>query len=186
MNPVFTIGHSTRSAERADRAAAGGRGRPPGRCALGAALADQPAIQRRRAAGAARGGGHRLRASEALGGLRHHPKGTPASANTLWQQRCVPQLRRLRDDRRRSAPGSTNCAASRASIARRSCAPRRCGGAATAASSPITCWRAASRFEHIMAPGKSDPATLTPGAQPQLDGTMVYRAPDPADYDLRS
>ena len=29
---------------------------------------------------------------------------------------------------------------------------------------------------HIMAPGKTEPATLTPGAEPQSDGTILYPA----------
>jgi hypothetical protein len=29
---------------------------------------------------------------------------------------------------------------------------------------------------HIMAPGKAEPATLTPGAEPQPDGRILYPA----------
>jgi len=39
-----------------------------------------------------------------------------------------------------STPAWTRCVSSRAAIGARSCAPRRCGGAATAGSSPTICW----------------------------------------------
>lgn len=35
---------------------------------------------------------------------------------------------------------------------------------------------AGAKVEHILGPGKIVPATLTPGAEPQPDGTIVYPA----------
>src|SRR4051812_33189400 len=75
---------------------------------------------------------------KALGGLRHRPKDAPPSPNTAWRNDA---FRNYSDYALTAAfrEGSPNCAASPLSIAARLCAPRRCGGAVTAALSPTIC-----------------------------------------------
>ena len=72
-----------------------------------------------------------------LGGLRGRPKGGAPSRNAFWENQsfrnyadyaATPEFRE----------GMGSCAASAAPTPAPSCAPRRCGGAATGASSPIT------------------------------------------------
>lgn len=113
-----------------------------------------------------------------LGGLRHHPRGAPPSPNTFW-----------RNDSFRNYADYAATDAFRAGLARlRELASReRCA----IMCSEAVWWRCHRRIIsdyllvegvpvlHIMGPGKTDPATLTPGAQQLADGTLVYRASDP-------
>src|SRR5579884_3958351 len=71
---------------------------------------------------------------------------------------------------------SPSCAASRTSIAARSCAPKQCGGAATAASSPITCWRPARRSSTSW-PWES---SIPPGSAPPRNRSRTVRSSTPA------
>ena len=111
----------------------------------------------------------------ALGGLRHRPKGAPTTRNTLW-----------RNDAFRNYSDYAAGVQFRAGLAE-------LRGLAGAHCCAIMCaeavwWRCHRRIvadyllsrgdavTHIMAPGKTEPATLTPGAQPQPDGTILYPA----------
>lgn len=112
----------------------------------------------------------------ALGGLRHRPKDAPPSRNTLW-----------RNDAFRNYSDYATGDAFRAGLAE-------LRGLAREHSCAIMCaeavwWRCHRRIVtdyllsegeavmHIMAPGKTEPATLTPGAEPQPDGTILYPGP---------
>lgn len=109
----------------------------------------------------------------ALGGLRHHPKGAPASPNTLWRNDAF----RNYADYAMTAPFREGLTELRALAAEHRCAIM-CAEAVW--------WRCHRRLVadyllaegvpvgHIMGPGKIDPAQLTPGAQPRSDGTIVY------------
>jgi len=171
MPTIFTIGHSTRSiGELAGLLGENGVER----------LIDIRSVPRSRAnpqfnadalpeplAAAGIGYVHQ----KALGGLRHHPKGAPPSPNTLWQSAAF-----------RSFADYAMTAAFRAAlddlVARAD--EERCA---------IMWWRCHRRIVadyllargvgviHIMGPGKRAPATLTPGAQPLPDGTILYREP---------
>lgn len=111
--------------------------------------------------------------AKALGGLRHHPKGAPPSPNLLW----------------RSAP-FRNFADYAMTDAFRAGLDELCT-LAREHRPAIMCaeavwWRCHRRLVadyllargievcHIMAPGKTEPATLTPGARPQHEGTILY------------
>lgn len=127
---------------------------------------------------AAAGIGHRHLA--ALGGLRHHPKGAPPSANTLWRNEPF----------RNYADYATTGAFAQGldelcALAEQQCCAIMCAEAVW--------WRCHRRIvsdyllqrgievRHIMGPGKTEPARLTPGAQAQADGTILYAkmpAPD--------
>ena len=115
-------------------------------------------------------GYHHIRA---LGGLRHKPKDAPRSPNTLW-----------RSDPFRNYADYAMTGTFRAGLAelRALGRERRCA---------IMCaeavwWRCHRRIVadyllvggetvlHIMGPGKTEPAGLTPGAEPQSDGTILY------------
>jgi uncharacterized protein (DUF488 family) len=109
----------------------------------------------------------------ALGGLRHKPKDAPPSPNVLWRSDPFRNyadyamtepfrqgLAELRD-----LAGAQVCAIMCAEAVWWRCHRRivsdylLAGGVAVA---------------HIMGAGKIQPATLTPGARPQPDGTIVY------------
>jgi uncharacterized protein (DUF488 family) len=111
----------------------------------------------------------------ALGGLRHRPKGAPPSRNTLWRSEpfrnyadyaLTPAFRAGLDELR--------------ALAGRHTPAIMCAEAVW--------WRCHRRIvtdyllndgaevRHIMAPGQIDPASLTPGAEPQPDGTILYPA----------
>ena len=80
-----------------------------------------------------------------LGGLRGKSRGAEALAQYLLASAQLSQLRRLCPDgairyRPGAAPGTR-----RGATVRRSCAPKRSGGAATAGSSPTTFWPQASK-----------------------------------------
>ena len=110
---------------------------------------------------------------KALGGLRHHPKGAPPSPNTAWRNESfrnyadyalTPAFRAGLDEL------ITLAAAHRPAIM---CAE-------------AVWWRCHRRIitdyllergikvVHIMAPGKVEAASMTPGAEPQADGAVLY------------
>jgi uncharacterized protein (DUF488 family) len=109
----------------------------------------------------------------ALGGLRHHPKGAPASPNTLWRNGAF----RNYADYAMTGPFRAGLAELRALATENRCAIM-CAEAVW--------WRCHRRLVadylvaegvpvgHIMGPGKIEPARLTLGAQPQLGGAIVY------------
>jgi len=109
----------------------------------------------------------------ALGGLRHPPKGAPASPNTLWRNGAF----RNYADYAMTEPFRVGLAELRALAAEHVCAIM-CAEAVW--------WRCHRRLvadyllaeavpvSHIMGPGKDEPARLTPGAQPRPDGTILY------------
>jgi uncharacterized protein (DUF488 family) len=115
----------------------------------------------------------------ALGGLRHAPKGAPPSPNGLWQNEAF----RAYADYALTEPFRQGLAEL-----------HRFGDALTCA---IMCaeavwWRCHRRIvsdyllsagvevRHILGPGKIEPASLTPGAEPQPDGTILYPPRQPA------
>jgi uncharacterized protein (DUF488 family) len=110
-----------------------------------------------------------------LGGRRHHPRGAPPSPNTYWH-----------NDSFRSYADYAAGAAFRGGLGRLRdlAAERRCA---------IMCaealwWRCHRRIIadyllaegipviHVMGPGKTEAATLTPNARQAGDGVLVYRA----------
>jgi uncharacterized protein (DUF488 family) len=110
-----------------------------------------------------------------LGGRRHHPRGAPPSPNTFWQNESFrnyadyaatdafnvgfTRLRDLADGRR--------CAIMCSEAVWWRCHRRIISDYLLAQGVPVM---------HIMGPGKVEPATLTPAAQPLSDGALVYRA----------
>ena len=111
----------------------------------------------------------------ALGGLRHRPKGAPPSPNALWQNEAfqayadyalTPVFRAALDELR--------------ALARHQVCAIMCAEAVW--------WRCHRRIvtdylldagvevRHIMAPGKIEPATPTPGAEAKPDATILYPA----------
>jgi uncharacterized protein (DUF488 family) len=109
----------------------------------------------------------------ALGGLRHRPKGAPPSPNGLWQSEAFQAYA----DYALTPPFHAALAELR--------------GLAQEHRPAIMCaeavwWRchrrivtdyllaAGDEVRHIMAPSKIEPASLTPGAEPRPDGTIVY------------
>ena len=110
---------------------------------------------------------------KALGGLRHHPKGAPPSPNTLWHNASfrayadyalTPAFRAGLDELCRLARRHTPAIMCAEAVWWR-CHRR-----------IISDYLLASGVEviHIMAPGKIEDASLTPGAAPQPDGTILY------------
>lgn len=109
----------------------------------------------------------------ALGGLRHHPKGAPDSPNTLWQNAAfrnyadytmTPPFRAGVDQLCAIAEGE-RCAIMCAEAVRWRCHRRLIADYLLARGVGVL---------HIMGPGKHDPATLTPGARPLPDGSVLY------------
>lgn len=115
----------------------------------------------------------------ALGGLRHRAKGASASPNTLWRNDA---FRNYADyattDEFRAALGEL-CDLARDRRSAIMCAE-------------AVWWRCHRRIvadylllrgfavDHIMGPGRTEPAKLTPGAETQADGTILYaKAPTP-------
>ena len=111
----------------------------------------------------------------ALGGRRHRPRGAPPSPNGFWRNQSFrnyadyaanesfkvgfSQLRELASTRR--------CAIMCSETLWWRCHRRIISDYLLAQGVPVI---------HIMAPGKTQPATLTPAAQRLGDGTLVYRA----------
>jgi uncharacterized protein (DUF488 family) len=176
---IFTVGHSTRTID--DFVALL-------RQAGADLLVDVRSIPRSRAAPqfnidrlpeslAVAGIGYRhLRA---LGGRRHHARGTPPSTNTFWR---VLAFRNYADYAETDAfrTGLDELLA----LAREHRCAIMCAEAVW--------WRCHRRIiadyvlthgipvEHIMGLGKLTPATLTPGAQVLADGSLHYPPPDEA------
>lgn len=110
---------------------------------------------------------------KALGGLRHHPKGAPPSPNTLW-----------RNESFRAYADYAMTAAFREGLEELIALAEQHRPAIMCAEA--VWWRCHRRIisdylvargvrvEHIMAPGKCEHASLTPGAEPQPDGTILY------------
>ena len=112
---------------------------------------------------------------KALGGLRHHPKGAPPSPNGLWRSDPFRNFA----DYAMSEPFQAGLDELLALAGERRCAIM-CAEAVW--------WRCHRRIvadyllargrevRHIMAAGKTEPASLTPGAEPRPDGTILYPA----------
>jgi uncharacterized protein (DUF488 family) len=110
----------------------------------------------------------------ALGGLRHRPKGAPPSPNGLWRNEAfqayadyalttpfrvaLGELRQLAEDR---------LAIMCAEAVWWRCHRRIVADYLLAAGEEV---------QHIMSPGTVEPATLTPGAEPRPDGSILYPA----------
>jgi uncharacterized protein (DUF488 family) len=111
----------------------------------------------------------------ALGGLRHRPKDASPSPNGLWQNEAFQAYA----DYALTAPFRAALDELRG-LAETHCPAVMCAEAVW--------WRCHRRIvadyllaagedvRHIMAPGKIEPASLTPGAEPQADGTILYPA----------
>jgi len=109
----------------------------------------------------------------ALGGLRHRSKDAPPSANVLWRNEAFQAYA----DYAMTKPFREGLAELRGLAGAQICAIM-CAEAVW--------WRCHRRIisdyllaggvkvEHIMGPGKIEPASLTPGARPRPDGTIVY------------
>jgi uncharacterized protein (DUF488 family) len=109
----------------------------------------------------------------ALGGLRHRPKGAPPSPNGLWRNEAFQAYA----DYALTAPFRAALAELRGLAQDQVCAVM-CAEAVW--------WRCHRRIvadyllaggadvAHIMAPGQIEPASLTPAAAPQPDGTIFY------------
>jgi uncharacterized protein (DUF488 family) len=111
----------------------------------------------------------------ALGGLRHHPKGAPPSPNGGWRSEpfrnyadyaLTPPFRAGLDELLSLAEDRV-CAIMCAEAVWWRCHRR-----------IVTDYLLADgvTVRHIMEPGKIEPASLTPGAEPQPDGTILYPA----------
>ena len=111
----------------------------------------------------------------ALGGRRHHRKGTPPSPNTLWR---VPAFRNYADyaetaefraglDALRALARDARCAIMCAEAVWWRCHRRIIADYLLAGG---------TRVEHIMAPGRTVEAVLTAGARLQPGGTVRYPA----------
>jgi uncharacterized protein (DUF488 family) len=115
---------------------------------------------------------------KALGGLRHHPKGAPPSPNALWHNAAFRNYADYALTPAFRAGFDELCGLARERLPAIMCAE-------------AVWWRCHRRIiadylltrgievRHIMAPGKFEEASLTPGAQPQPDGTILYPAADP-------
>jgi uncharacterized protein (DUF488 family) len=174
-NPLFTIGHSTRTAEELIALL---------REVGVTLLVDIRTVPRSRfnpqfntdvlpETLAAAGIGYRH--FPALGGLRHRPKGAPPSPNGLWQSEAFQayadyaMTAPFRDalDELRGHSQDHVCAIMCAEAVWWRCHRRIVADYLLAAGDAV---------EHIMGEGKIEPATLTPGAEPQPDGTILYPA----------
>lgn len=109
----------------------------------------------------------------ALGGRRHRPRGAPASENSYWR---VPAFRNYADyaetdafraglDELLALSREHRCAIMCAEAVWWRCHRRIVADYLLARGIPV---------EHIMGLGKLTPATLTPGAVVQADGTLRY------------
>jgi uncharacterized protein (DUF488 family) len=176
-NVVFTIGHSTRTVDELVSLL---------REAEVTLLVDVRSIPRSRAMPqfnidvlpAALGpAGIRYEHLRALGGRRHHPKGTPPSLNTYWR---VAAFRNYADyaetpefqaglDALRELAREARCAIMCAEAVWWRCHRRIIADYLLTAGIPV---------EHILGPGKIMRATITPGAVVHPDGTLRYPAGD--------
>ena len=175
---IFTIGHSTRTAEQliALLNEAGVR-----------LLADIRTVPRSRfnpqfntdllpATLAEAGIGYRH--LPALGGLRHRPKGAAPSPNGLWENEAFQAYA----DYALTSPFRAGLAELRA-LAQDRCCAIMCAEAVW--------WRCHRRIvadyllvqgeavEHILAVDKIEPASLTAGAEPRADGAILYPGRQP-------
>ena len=110
-----------------------------------------------------------------LGGRRHHPRGAPPSPNTFWSNASF----RNYADYAATADFKVGFFRLRELAARERCAIM---------CSEAVWWRCHRRIisdyllaqaipvVHIMGPGKTDAATLTPNAHKLRNGTLVYRS----------
>ncbi len=117
---------------------------------------------------------------KALGGLRHHPKGAPPSPNTLWRNAAFRNYADYAMTEPFRAGLDELCALA-------------CTHRCAIMCAEAVWWRCHRRIvadyllargvvvSHIMGKGRQDPASLTPGAQPQPDGTILYREPAAGD-----
>jgi uncharacterized protein (DUF488 family) len=172
---IFTIGHSTRSAEELIALL---------REAGADFLIDVRTVPRSRfnpqfntdvLAETLAAAGIGYRHMPALGGLRHRPKGAPPSPNGLWQSEAFQAYA----DYALTAPFHSALAELRALGEERVCAIM-CAEAVW--------WRCHRRIiadyllahgvpvRHIMGEGKIEPASLTPGAASRPDGSILYPA----------
>jgi uncharacterized protein (DUF488 family) len=178
-NVIFTIGHSTRTVDELVSLLHEARVTQ---------LVDVRSIPRSRAMpqfnidvlpAALAAAGIRYEHLRALGGRRHHPKGSPPSLNTYWR---VVAFRNYADyagtpefrgglDALRELAGEARCAIMCAEAVWWRCHRRIIADYLLAAGLPV---------EHIMGPGKIVPATITPGAVVQPDGTLRYPGGDDA------
>jgi len=111
----------------------------------------------------------------ALGGLRHRPKGAPPSPNGGWRNEAFQAYADYAMTAPFRAALAELCVLAMAHVCAIMCAE-------------AVWWRCHRRIitdyllndgvavRHIMAPGKIEPATPTPGAAPRPDGTLVYPA----------
>ncbi|MBV8775910.1 MAG: DUF488 domain-containing protein, partial [Alphaproteobacteria bacterium] len=167
---IFTIGHSTRPAQELIALL---------REAGVDLLADVRTVPRSRfnpqfnidvLPGTLADAGISYRHMPALGGLRHRPKGAPPSPNGLWQNEAfqayadyalTPPFRAGLDELRRLAREQRPAIMCAEAVWWR-CHRRIVADYLLAAGEEV---------RHIMAPGKIEPAVLTPGAAPQPDGS---------------
>lgn len=176
-NPVFTIGHSTRTIADFAKLL---------RQVDVELLVDVRSIPRSRAVPqfnadvlpaslAAEGIGYRHLLT--LGGRRHHPKGAPPSDNTLWR---VMAFRHYADyaetaafqgglDELLELAAGTRCAIMCAEAVWWRCHRRIIADYLLVRGIAVG---------HIMGEGKIPPATLTPGAVMHADGTVRYPEPE--------
>jgi uncharacterized protein (DUF488 family) len=111
----------------------------------------------------------------ALGGLRRRPKGAPPSLNRLWQNEAF-----------QAYADYAMTPAFRAALAELRCLAGEHAAAIMCAEA--VWWRCHRRIvadyliaagddvRHIMGPDRTEPASLTPGAEPRPDGTILYPA----------
>ena len=172
---VFTIGHSTRSIEdfiaalqaRRRRACSPISAAFPNRAAIRISMAR---IWRRRWPRVGIGYRH----FPALGGRRGKRADGQVSPNTLWRQEPLPQLCRLCRDagipRRLRSACRADARPHRRDHVRR--------GGVVAVPPPhrrrLPARRRVSGRAHLRRPASASPRTLTPGAQPRGDGTILY------------
>jgi uncharacterized protein (DUF488 family) len=110
-----------------------------------------------------------------LGGRRHHPRGAPPSPNTFWQNESFRNYADYASTaafeagflRLRDLADARHCAIMCSEAVWWRCHRRIISDYLLARGIPVV---------HIMAPGKTEPATLTPNARLLDDGTLVYRA----------
>jgi uncharacterized protein (DUF488 family) len=109
----------------------------------------------------------------ALGGLRHRPKGAPPSPNGLWQSEAfqayadyalTPRFHAALDELRGLADEHKPAVMCAEAVWWR-CHRRIVADYLLAAGDEV---------RHIMGEGKIEPASLTPGAAPCADGSIIY------------